>query len=79
MLLWQRQAVVLKGENIALDGLSDVGNGDLSALALGYTTRKARALGHPEAVFARIDDDLSHKAEVIQGVEKFKKTGEKTP
>ena len=60
MLLWHRQAVVLQGEDVAFDGLADVGDGGLAVFALGDAAGKTRTLGDPETVFARINDDLSH-------------------
>ncbi len=48
MLLWHGQPVVFKGED---DCARPV-------LALGDATRKTGAFGYPEAIFARVKDDL---------------------
>lgn len=60
MLRWHRQPVVLKSEHVAFDGFADVRDGGLATLALRDAAREAGALGHPEAVFAGINNHLSH-------------------
>ncbi len=64
MLLWYRKTVLLKGENVALDGFPDVLDGSLPALALRNAARKTRALCHPEAIFTGINDYLSHGSRI---------------
>lgn len=60
MLRWHRQSVILEGEDIALDGFADVLDRGFASVALRDAARKAGALGNPEPVLARIEEDLSH-------------------
>ena len=57
---WHGQLVFLERKNISLDRLADIHYGLLAALTLRNTTRKAGTLGHPEPVFARINNYLPH-------------------
>jgi hypothetical protein len=50
MLLWHRKTILLKGENVTLDGFTDVRDRSLPALTLRNAARKTRALRHPEAI-----------------------------
>jgi hypothetical protein len=58
--------VLLKGSNIAPDGFSDVGNRHLFGMALTDAAGQAGALGDPIPIFARVNDDLSHRGSSIK-------------
>ena len=60
MLLGNRQLIVLKCEDVALDCLADVSDGLLPALTLRNASRETWALGDPKTVLARINNYLSH-------------------
>jgi len=60
MLRWHRETIVLKGEDITVDRLTDVCDRGFPGFALGYAAGKARALRHPKTVFAWVNNHLSH-------------------
>jgi hypothetical protein len=59
-LWWDRQAILLKSEDITFYGLADVLHGLLLGFSLADATGQAGAFNYPIAVFAGIEDDLTH-------------------
>jgi hypothetical protein len=53
------KAILLQGNNVALDGLFDVRYGLFAGFALGNAAGKAGALRYPVAVLPMRNDDLS--------------------
>ena len=49
MLLWRRKPVIFQGNHVALDGLSNVGNGNLASFALRDAPGKAWTFGPPKS------------------------------
>lgn len=60
MLLGDRQFIVLKRKDVALDRLADILDGLLPGLSLRDASGKTRTLDNPKTVLARIHNDLSH-------------------
>jgi hypothetical protein len=67
MLLWHRQPIILQSKHVALDGFPNVCNSSLPSLALRDATRKARTLGHPEAIITGVNERLSHDGRIGDG------------
>jgi hypothetical protein len=64
MLLWHRKAIILKGEHETINRFTDVRDGGLPAFALRNATWKAGTLRYPKAVFAGINEYLSHNGRI---------------
>ena len=60
MLRWHRESIILKREDVALDGFADVLDPGFACVALRDAAWKAGALGNPEPVLAGVEEDLSH-------------------
>ena len=59
-LWWDRQAIILKSKDVAFNGLADVLHCFFLGFSLTYATGQAGAFHNPIAVFAGIENGLSH-------------------
>ena len=74
MFLGHGKAVFLEGENVAVNGLPNVCNRGFAAVPLRNAAWEAWALGYPEAVLTRINDDLPHAGRIRGASRKLKST-----
>ncbi len=64
MFLWHWQTVILQSEDVTFNRFPDIGDCCLPAFALRDAAWKTRALRYPKAIFAGINNHLSHAVRI---------------